>query len=805
MRKYVFLIILILSLFNLPVYSQEEMTYSATPKVISEQEVIPESDENSYQEVSEEQTQENSENGEVSENGEASNNPPYVVSEPEDIIFQTDANQMIQMMDGGFEMYDGEIRSFGERFDISDTDYSRMPVFKQLRLKSTFKYREHTARDDSKMNFSRLLFWKKDSNIPQDGVNEIPAANVFEKSESDLSATIDNVANIESSDTVSFETGISEEKVEKQLLLDAVNINYDNETGEMVATGRPILFLPPQKTKIIADVMTYDDQGNILKATGNVIVIKDGKPTHTDYLVVNLNEETIEAENIFAEFPRLNITSEHGLQQDGLLIFTKGTMYSEEEGIYRLKSQMVGPNIQDMILAEGQEALFFGTPEHSIDIKVSKLEIDARKNHDIIKAKDIRIGHNEKYFFKWPSMTIYTNKERDYFDGNYPEFGTQRKIGMFAGPGVVFSGPFGSVMKVIPMVTYNKKFGIGGMVRYTNTFNRTEFGYSTVKNMFVLRGRQQLDDDLYLQYGYNTYVNEWFYGARMPKYIAELVYNKSFVHPNFLGDGRTMTFSHRASFGFVKDDDENSNGEKFRNNTNFSTTRTKYMAMINQNLFRYENLEQRFRVTAGLTLQGSGTLYGSGDTQFIARGGPSLRIQYKNWIQNATYFISGYQDGTPMPHFDAYRYGTSSVRLSEAFRICKYVTVAWQTYVNLSDDAPNKKTFQENAFLVSLGPDDFKVVLGYDFIRERTYFGFNIAFNPKGTTVRYDKMIIKNPEKLGKSPREEDKVAYVPANNYEDDNEEQNGLVYFKKSAPAKVLEYATVIELEDPEKERIE
>ena len=719
------------------------------------------------------------------------------VREMEDIIYQSPESKLLDAIDTSDTFTPIHADFSGKVYQTSDTDPNRMPFFKQLRLKSTYKYRQITSKD--KTGSGGFSFRKKKDENKLIPINlENP-----ENSDSTLSTAIDNIANIETSDAV-LEAGINEEQVEKQLMLDAVNINYDNTTGFMVATGRPILFLPPQNTKVIADKMTYDDQGNILNAEGNVVIIKEGKETHSDYLVVNLNEETIDADNIFSEFPKLNITAEHGTQQDGLLIFNNGTMFSDNSTIYRLSTQMVGPRISDMIIDENERALFFGEPNHSVDISVSKLEIDGRKNHDVIKAKGIKIGHNGKYYFKWPSITMYTDKDRNFFEGNYPEFGTQRKIGMFAGPGFAFSGPFGSVIKLIPMVTYNKGFGIGGMMKYVNKYNRTEFGYSTRKSTFVLRGHQQLDDDLYLHYGYNSYVDEWFLGARMPKYIAEIVYNKGFMHKGFLGGNRDMTFSHRASFGFMKDDDENTNGENYSNNTNFSTTRTKYMAQIYQTLYSYANVDKRFSIRAGLSMQGSAALYGNGDTQFIGRAGPNLRMQYKNWIQDATYFISGYQDGTPMPHFDAYRYGSSSFRLSEALRINKYITVAWQTYINLAHDSPNKRTFQENAFLVSLGPDDFKVVLGYDFIRERTYFGVDIAFNPKGTTIKYDKMIIKNPERLGKDGDDEKQVAYIQPVPQQDEN--KGFMSSFKKSSSDnKVLKYAEVIELEDPDKERID
>ena len=156
-----------------------------------------------------------------------------------------------------------------------------------------------------------------------------------------------------------------------------------------------------------------------------------------------------------------------------------------------------------------------------------------------------------------------------------------------------------------------------------------------------------------------------------------------------------------------------------------------------------------------------------------------------------------------MPHYDAYRYGSGSLRISEALRLSKYITVAWQTNINLTHDAPNKKTFQENAFLVSLGPDDFKVILGYDFIRERTYFGVDVAFNPKGTTIKYDKMVIKNPERLGKDSDNEKSVAYIRPVSIEPENKMLS--LFDKPEKEARVLKYAEVIDLEDPDKERID
>ena len=99
---------------------------------------------------------------------------------------------------------------------------------------------------------------------------------------------------------------------------------------------------------------------------------------------------------------------------------------------------------------------------------------------------------------------------------------------MFIGPGFVFGGPGGSVIKAIPFLNYNHKFGFGGALKYLNTYNRTELGYGSANDLFFMKGIQRLDDNLFLQYAANTYMDEWFLGHRMPKYMAEVYFDKRY-------------------------------------------------------------------------------------------------------------------------------------------------------------------------------------------------------------------------------------------------------------------------------------
>ncbi len=722
-------------------------------------------------------------------------------------FFTSPMQMMLQDVNGPEFTYafDYKGRSYKE------IDPDNMPLFKQLRLKmsnqitklTTEEYSEDSQKPKSPI-LEKVKFWDKKKNPEQ------PVANTqLAPEEGSIVESINTEAGLDmpSSETLSLESGISEQVTQKELMLDADNVHFDEDTGEMVATGRPLLFLPQQNTKVIADKMTYNQDSNILKGVGNVIVLKDGMPSKADYIEVDMNEETIISDNLESISDSMIMNAEKALQKDSKLIFLNGHFHSEVSQIHRMSSRMVGPRFGNMMIDEEDKALFFGDPTgNKIHLNIEKIFVDAGKNHDKFTAKNIEITRKGKHWFTWPSLTAYTNKDRDYFEASYPEFGSRRKLGMFIGPGFVFAGPGGSVMKAIPFLNYQHgDFGFGGALKYKNTYNTTEFGYGSAADVFFLRGYQRLDDHLFLQYSANSFMDEWFMGARMPKYMAEVYYDRKYTLPNFLTEKRGLSFRHRAGFGLMEDNDRNYYGEKF-NSSGTTTTRLRYMAEIAQKIYSYEKPENRFYFDFSVALQGSAAVYGTGDTQFIGRIGPRAHIQYKNWMQDIGYFQSGYDDETPIPRYDAYRYGHSSVYISEIVRLNKYISVGWSGMVNMSDDSPNGKLFQENRFVVALGPDDLKVRLGYDFVRQTTYFGFDLAFDTKGTSINYGRMEIKNPERLGKRQKEDErKLAFAPAKAQEVNvaNKESSKKAN-KKTKPA-VLEYAQVIDIEDPDKETVE
>lgn len=677
-----------------------------------------------------------------------------------------------------------------------------MPLFKKTRIKVTNYLRERDYKKNLELQEKEKQELEKQEAEENAKLNKElninfvdPVQKEAKVSKKSKKAPKEEVKQDETDTTLELEGGVKEQVTSNDVVLDADNVDYDDKTMDIIATGSPVLKFPPQNVTIKADKMIYNKASNILNAYGNVEVIRDGNHVFGDYMQVNMNEESSHIDNLNTKASMLTVRARSADMQDDKIILYNGKLSSEDHYIFNLETKMIGGNnFNRMIIGdEDKSSLVDLVGETAISVKTKELNVDAKKDHDVITLKDAQIRYGDSNLFKFRSLSAHTNKNHEYFEGNYPEIGSLAGFGMYAGPGWVFDTPLqgGSSMKLMPIINSRSGIGIGGLVKYRSATNFTAFGYASAADRFVLRGKQSLDDKLFLQYGSNSYLDEWWFGGRMAKYAAELVYKDQTIVPSTIGKDLDLSFKHRLGIGYMQNSDFNRHDEKIPVQ-NIGTLRTRYMAEINQKLFSYRDDDKLFNYDLSLVMQGSAALYGTGDTQFVGRIGPLVHTQYKYWMQDIGGFVSAFQDGTPMKVYDMYRYGHANVYLREAFRVNKYLTLAWAGTVTLTGDAPNEKLFQENSFIIAFGPDDFKLNLGYDWVRRQTYFSFRIAMDTKGSSVEFDKMEIKHPDRLAKSSQENVKLKV-----YDTENSVDNKPV-------AKKMMYAEVIDIEDPDKEQL-
>lgn len=642
-----------------------------------------------------------------------------------------------------------------------------MPPFKIIRLKIV------NVKNNLQMKFAK----KQNSNTQISADTDTDEESALDEQNNSETQIKDNAISTSDNEDNSV---LQEEAQDIQVMVKCRTMKYLPETNEMEAIGSVELKFPTQNTVMYSDRMTYNNMTGIVQLYDNVKVIRNGQELYGDYIKVDLNEEMSQITNPKAQYAMsLDFEAENGYVFGDTIIAEKGKITSESDDIIYTRSSGFGEAMSRFIMPDEDLAFLINDVDNNkYMVKVNELKITAKASHDKIQLKNPKIYSNKtgKKIFSLPSLTFYTNKEKDYFEGNYPELGSLAAFGMYLGPGAVLETPFGSTLKLMPTINYKNKFGFGGLARFTSATNNTEFAYNTAANMFILRGVQRLDDHLFLQYGKNSYMDDWFLGKYWLGYGGDLVYEKGYTHNDFLYKNANASFRHRISAGIFHENDRNQSGNKYRRYSNMSTARFKYMAEYNQRLYSmfggvdttyYDGWKQ---VDFSVIAQGSAALYGTGDTQFVGRLGPRLSTQYKNWRQEAGYYLTCYDDNTPLTRFDAYRYGRSNVYLREYIRLHKYLTLGFYVSYLLKDTIrkTERDLLREATFYAAIGPDDFKLNLGYDWVRKNTYFGVSMAMNTKGSSVEYKKMTIKNPDKIGKTdgPKNEvERYEFVPPPN----------------------------------------
>lgn len=700
-----------------------------------------------------------------------------------------------------------EMNKFPERSVIYNTQ--SIPVFKRTRIRMMNwirKREEQTFLKDLEKEKKQLEEFEKELD-EEKLINDIFYTSKEQKvkAEKSLENKVEDVqiedpeAPAVQKEPIKLKGKLKQTKGENVVVLDAKNIYYIEESDEIIAENSAVVKFPKQKITMKADRFVYSNSSNIIKAIGNVKINRDGHDIFCDSVQVNVNEEEISFENITADIPGTYVKAESGLSKDNTLYLFNGYLSAEGDKRVALPSRRIKGFTPDNLMEIDLDDKFFAQPyflkEDKTHFNTEKIIVNAKRDHDVITLKNTKVQYGNNKSFNVRSLTAYMDKQHKTFEANYPEFGSIARLGMFIGPGVVFEVPRAGTLKFIPFLNYRKStVGFGGALRYKSQFNNTELAYGSVSDLWILKGHQQLDDKLSLEYGMNYFQDQWFLGARMPKYAAELLYRDQYKINDTFKKGLDMTYEHRGSFGYYHNSMFNMNRESFEGG-NIGTFRGRYMAQLEQEFYKYKSNENHNEFVFSGVMQGSTALYGTGDTQFIGRAGVKAHSRFKNWQQDIMYMLSAWEDNTPMERFDAYRYGRSSVMIREAIKLNRFLSLAWTGLVTLSDDAPNGKLFQENAFLFILGPEDIKFTLGYDFVRKRTYLTVGLSLNTTGSTLNYKTLEIKNPEKLSNGDNEK-----------LEELQPEFWLIPQEEKDKAKKFTHAQVINLtQDEDKERID
>lgn len=519
------------------------------------------------------------------------------------------------------------------------------------------------------------------------------------------------------------------------VMVDSDTIEYFPERHEFEAVGHAKVIFPSEKSTLMADKIIFNHDTNYIKGYDNVVMIREGQKVFGDYVQIDLNEENALITKPVMHRMNIKIQAKDATVYDAKTEAMEGSAKFEGEGgMYKFTSRSIfgfnNPILPDAI---DKEYLIKEKFDNKWNLKANKIIIDSRKDHDVVTLVNTDIYLKGHKVAKAGKIKLYTDKDQNFVETNMIELGSMRNMGAYIAPSVVLPVPGGATLKIGPGLMLKDELGVGAIGRFMSETNRTAFGYGTAEDRFVMRGRQTLGDSMYIDYAVNTYMNEWFMGGRMPQHGFQLVHKKVY---NL--DDIGVRFENRFTAGYAKDWKRD-----------FGTTRFRWMTQSTKSFLQYKDLDHDFAADLGVSVQTVASLYGTGDTYGMARIGPTLRTQFKNWQQYVAYYIGGEAGQSPM-YFDRFYYGKSSVQLGESLRLNRYLTLMYTATLALSD-TPNDKMLQENRFYVAVGPDDFKVLLGYDAYRQSTVFGIDMALGADNSEAEFKRMVLNEPEKVGKS------------------------------------------------------
>ena len=520
------------------------------------------------------------------------------------------------------------------------------------------------------------------------------------------------------------------------------DMEYFDDRKEVVGTGNARVVFTANNSVMTADKIVYNHDLNYVEGIDNVRMTRQGNVLEGDYTKVDLNYGNAMMDNPIVENSLVRVYAKSGNVTSDTLEAYDGIARANKDMEMRLYSAQHA-SFFNMEVHQGLYRKFYpkeyryrGTKYH---IKTKEIDVNSTDGHDTVTFKNADIYYGKVLMFKGADLSLASDKNQSFVETTIPELGSMRYVGSYFGPGFVFNTPLSSTLKLVPMITHDSgKFGIGIMGRFRHKRNTTQLIYSTAAGEFVARGRQQLGDtDLFVEYAHMAYMNDWFLGANISKYLIQAAYQKRYIYPE-LG----MSISHRATAGYLTD----LNGEN-------GTARFRYQAMFTKNILQYVNYNRKFYATLDLISQGMMGVYGTGDSVGVFRIGPSIRTQYRGWGQRITYYQTAKGGESPLKYTDDYRYGNGAIQIIENLRLNKYISLGMYTVLNLqNNDRTRDNMFSEARFMVSFGPEEGKISLGYDTVRKATMFNYTALIGSKNQDIAFKKLFMKNPEKFGKEP-----------------------------------------------------
>lgn len=526
----------------------------------------------------------------------------------------------------------------------------------------------------------------------------------------------------------------------KGITIDSKELEYLDNTGELEARG-DVVITSGDNTVLTADKAIYDKNANVIKLFGNVVLKRDSNVVSGEYMAIDLNEENALMDAPVASVGTfVRVRAAEGYAYTDRIEAVNGSIDLAKKIEMRLQSS--GFNSYDDMLIQDEQVSFDIKKQRlsPYKIKAKEIIVESKKDHDSLTLKNADLYYKKTKIAALNSVELFSDKEMNYVEANIPvDIGSIDDFGQYVGLGYIFKLPTGGNLKLAPALVYDDELGVGVLGTLKTKRLQLEGGWATSNENLIVDGRYSFTDKVWVDFARHAYKDEWFLGSKRPGHMIQLVYDDE-----YRVDDIRAVFRQRFTAGYVSD-----YLKKHQEDNNYGTMRLRWQSELSKHLFGVTNKEQDMALNFGVTGQTMATVYGTGETFALVRGGPYIDSRIKNWRSKISYRIGGTHGYSPF-RFDEYTYGKSAIDIDESIKLCKYLSVGYRGTISPLKDNNKDDLLTENRFYAIVGPEDIKFAVSYDSIRSNTHFDLMFLLGTDKTNIDYKKLIIKDPDKLQK-------------------------------------------------------
>ncbi|MDJ0624777.1 MAG: hypothetical protein QNJ31_00220 [Candidatus Caenarcaniphilales bacterium] len=518
-------------------------------------------------------------------------------------------------------------------------------------------------------------------------------------------------------------------------------VNYDSEKDLFVIEGNANIYLDDQNIKISADRIEYLKAESQLKAYGNVLILGKEQVTYAKYMEIEIEDNKADLDEVDTQLELASINAEKGV-----LKTTKTRRYGDyTNGDFkiatpiRLASRIPGQvssnfeNIQseepDYILREGQSySLSANKLNYYPDRVQNNLHIFGGK----LKFKKFPLSVPIPYY-------IFTA-------GESTEQMFQAAIGSNpnTGAGDFNLGPMLSfvvgdpkkerAVRFAPFLQFGSATGYGGMAQYSDKRNDALIAYGAAKDRGLAEVRSRLTKRNNFSYGWNSYI-----GGGITEQFFQLDDQRDFEIPylSALLEGEQVHLHSDLTYAVDSDSLRNSENNLLSDlqrdsvGSSASNVRERRGLRAQQRLFFTTKPLIEFgteNYNAGLRIVSSSNarIYSTGNINAFTSVGPNLRMHLHKYADLSVGYDQLLPAGRSPFGFDQVIQGQESIYAHGDFNVTRWLSIGGSLVYSLS-----RENFITQQARIILGPEDFKLVAGYDPVLRRFNLGFSLFFNDK--------------------------------------------------------------------------